>query len=72
MMPAFSCRLVFLRNTGMSIKWASARESLSSGFGNNKGKDQPRHPLSLINAFVICLLKVSHLNLLQANVQFSS
>ena len=37
--------------------WASTRENLSRGFGNNKGADQPAHSHSLISAFVIRLLK---------------
>ena len=31
----------------------STRENLSSGFENNKSKDQPAHPRSMISAFVI-------------------
>ena len=35
------------------IIWASTQESLSSGFANNKSANQPVHPCSLINSFVI-------------------
>ena len=37
--------------------WASMQETLSSGFANNKGVDQPAHPHSLISAFVILFLE---------------
>ena len=43
--------------TWVYVIWASTRESLSSGFANNKGADQPAHPRSMISAFVICFLK---------------
>ena len=33
--------------------WVSMRENLSSELANNKGADQPAHPLSLISYFVI-------------------
>ena len=33
--------------------WASMR-----GFANNTGADQPAHPCSLVNAFVICFLEI--------------
>ena len=35
------------------IKWALARENLSSGFANSTGADQPAPPRRLISAFVI-------------------
>ena len=37
--------------------WALTQENLFSGFGNNKGADQPAHPRRLISAFVIHLLE---------------
>ena len=37
--------------------WALTRENLSSVFANNKGADQPAHPRSLTNTFVIRLLE---------------
>ena len=37
--------------------WATMRESLSSGFVNIRGVDQPAHPQSLISAFVIRFLE---------------
>ena len=37
---------------GISMKWTSTQENLSSGFANNKGADQPGHPYRLISAFV--------------------
>ena len=40
-----------------SVKWASTRENLFSGFANIKGADQPAHPRRLISAFVIRFLK---------------
>ena len=39
------------------LNWALARENLSSVFVNNKGKDLPAHPRSLISAFVIRVLE---------------
>ena len=33
------------------------QENLPSGFANNKGADQPAHPGSLINTYVIRLLE---------------
>ena len=39
--------------------WASTRETLSLGFANNNGIDQPARPCSLISTFIICLLKCS-------------
>ena len=35
--------------------WALLRENPSSGFGKNKGADQPAQMRSLISTFVICL-----------------
>ena len=40
------------------------------GLQITKGTDQPTHSRKLISAFPIC--KVSYLNLLQTNFQFSS
>ena len=37
-------------------KWASTGESLSLGFPNNQGTDQPVHTHRLLSAFVIHLL----------------
>ena len=34
-----------------------ARKPVFGGFANNTGTDQPAHPHSLINAFVICVLE---------------
>ena len=50
---------------------ASMQENLSSVFANNKGSDQPAHPLSLISAF-INHLEESYLDLLGAKFQLSS
>ena len=41
----------------MALIWASLQENMSSLFANNKGADQPVHPLSLISTFVIRLLE---------------
>ena len=46
--------------------WASARENLSLVFANNKGADQPVHPL------LFAFWKVSYVNLLPMKFQFSS
>ena len=46
------------------IIWASTRETLELMLVNNKGADQPAHPRSLINAFVICYLKSKYLLIL--------
>ena len=46
------------------IIWASTRETLELLLVNNKGADQPAHPRSLINAFVICYLKSKYLLIL--------
>ena len=54
---AFNQILLF---DAININWASARESLSLGFANNKRADQPAHPRSLISTFVIRYWKVSH------------
>ena len=40
-----------------AIKWAIARENLSSVFANNKDTDQPAHPCRLISAFVFRFLE---------------
>ena len=38
------------------MKWATSWENLFLPYVNNKGADQPAHPHSLINVFVIrCL-----------------
>ena len=42
---------------GKLMIWTVTREDLSSGFANNKGADQPAHPLRLISAFVIRFLE---------------
>ena len=39
---------------------------------NNKGADKPAHRHSLISAFVIGLLEILYIDLLQAELQFSS
>ena len=41
------------------------------GFANNKDADQPAHPRSLVSAFAFAYWKVSYLNLLQADFQYS-
>ena len=41
---------------GAGIKWASTRETMSSGVLNNTGTDQPVHTRSLISAFVTRLM----------------
>ena len=40
-----------------AIIWASMRENLSLGVGNNTGADQPAHPRSLISTFVFRFLE---------------
>ena len=45
------------RNMGFNIIWGSMRETLALLLANNKGRDQPAHPHSLISAFVIRYLK---------------
>ena len=41
------------------------KKTCLQGFANNKGTDQPAHPLSLISAFLFAFWKVPYLNLLQ-------
>ena len=40
-------------------KWASSRENLFLSYANNEGADQPVHPRSLINTFVVRLMERS-------------
>ena len=39
-----------------ALIWASTRENILPVFANNTDADQPAHPCSPINAFVICVL----------------
>ena len=51
-----------VRATCISVQiWTSMRENLSLGLANIKGANQVAYPCSLINAFVIHLLKSNKL-----------
>ena len=41
----------------LKINWPQLEKTCHRGFANNTGADQPAHPRSLINAFVIRILK---------------
>ena len=45
-------------------------KKLSSVICNNKGADQPVHPLSLTSNFVVCFLNESYRHLLREKFQF--
>ena len=46
----------------LEYQWATLWENLFIPYANNKGADQPAHPRSLINAFVVrCLVSIKSL-----------
>ena len=52
----FSCLYVLWLVKVTSKIWATSWENLFLPYTNNKGADQPAHPCSLVNAFVVrCL-----------------
>ena len=53
----------------MSI-WAWMQENMSSGFGNNKGADQPEHTHILISTYDNPLSEIVILDLLKGNFNF--
>ena len=55
-------------HTDFAGKLVSTQETLSLRFANNKDADKPKHPRSLISAFVV----QSYINLAQANFHFSN
>ena len=54
------------------LMWHSAWENLSLGFVNKKDADQPALRTVWSAPFLFAYQKVSHLDLLQANIQLSS